>query len=252
MICEKTRELLPLYVDGELDFVRHLEIERHVQECQACAERLGTLQDLHNALQDPNLYCRAPSGLRQRVQSTLQTPRSSRTFPALARGWVALAASVVLAAGMGTWIIVRTLTLPSADQQIAQAVFSSHVRSLMPGHGPDVISSDRHKVKPWFAGKLHFSPPVKDLADHGFPLVGGSLDYLDDHEAAVLTYHRRQHVINLFLWPAPTGTDRLMRSIARNGYYLIHWTQGGFTYWVVSDLNEAELQELARLIREQA
>jgi anti-sigma factor RsiW len=120
----------------------------------------------------------------------------------------------------------------------------------MPEHGPDVVSSERHKVKPWFAGKLKFSPPVKDLADHGFPLVGGSVDYVNDHDAAVLVYKRRQHVINVFLWPDPSAHETAIQSASRAGYHLLHWTAGGFTYWAVSDLNEAELRDFAQLLRE--
>lgn len=249
MTCNEIRNLLTAYVDGELDFVRHLEIERHVEACGACAAQLGREQELHKAFGDPLLYHRAPAALRERIRETLPSrrQRSSRMKPAV---WVALAASVLLAVGLGTWLMVRGLTPMPGEPQLAQAVVSSHIRSLMPGHRPDVVSTDRHTVKPWFAGKLKFSPPVKDLADKGFPLTGGSSDYIDGHEAAVLVYMRHKHVINLLLWPAATERDRPIQALSLSGYHVLHWTGGGFSYWAVSDLNEAELREFAGLVRE--
>jgi anti-sigma factor RsiW len=105
-------------------------------------------------------------------------------------------------------------------------------------------------VKPWFNGQLDFSPTVNDLANEGFPLAGGRLDYVDNHSAAALVYKRHQHVINLFIWPSTAGTEEPLRILTRQGYHAIHWTQGGFTYWAISDLNEQELQEFARLIQQ--
>ena len=249
MTCDEIRDLLTAYVDGELDFVRHLDIERHVQECPACVGQLGREQELHNAFGDPLLYHRAPATLRERIREALPS-RRQRISRMKSAAWVAMAASVLVAVGLGTWLMVRAITPAPGDQQLAQAVVSSHIRSLMPGHGPDVISTDRHTVKPWFAGKLKFSPPVKDLSDKGFPLTGGGSDYIDGNEAAVLVYKRHKHVINLFLWPAATERDRPMQAMSGNGYHVLHWTGGGFSYWAVSDLNEAELREFAGLVRE--
>ena len=249
MTCDEICNLLPLYIDGELDFVRHLEIERHVQDCAACAQQLTREQDLHSAFADPLLYQRAPVALRERIRSSLR-PSRRRLAPLAVTGRVAMAASVLLAIGLGAWLIVRGVSPAAGDRQLAQAVVSSHIRSLMPGHAPDVVSTDRHTVKPWFAGKLKFSPPVKDLAEHGFPLTGGSLDYIDGHEAAALIYKRQKHVINLFIWPAATEGNRPLEALSQNGYHVVDWTGDGFSFWAVSDLNETELREFARLVRD--
>jgi anti-sigma factor RsiW len=140
--------------------------------------------------------------------------------------------------------------LLSVDERVAQQVVASHVRSLMlPGRDVDVASSDRHTVKPWFNGRLTFSPPVKKLDDAGFELVGGRLDYLDRQKVAVLVYKRRSHIINLFVWPAADRSPRLPQTLTTQGYHIIHWSEGDLTCWVVSDLNEAELQEFVDLIR---
>jgi len=246
--CDELKTLLHPYVDGELDLVRSLCVERHVQECSGCAGALKQLQRLRQSLSNPQFYHRAGPDLRRRVLWAL--PQESRsTVPGrfrLPRLFVplGLAASFLLVAFL-TWDIVRSR---SGQDFVEREVVSAYVRAQLSNRSMDVKSSDSHEVKPFFNRKVAFAPTVKDLTDHGYPLEGGRVDYVDSRTVAVLVYTRHKHFINLFVWPAGAG-EQASRDMSRQGYNLIHWQSGGFTYWAISDLNERELREFAQLIK---
>jgi anti-sigma factor RsiW len=113
-------------------------------------------------------------------------------------------------------------------------------------HLNDVASTDQHTVKPWFEGKLDFAPAVTDLADAGYALMGGRLDYLDGRPVAALTYRHRLHVVNLFEWPAAGRADAAPKTFAQKGYAIARWRRGGLEYWAISDIAPSDLLELAK------
>jgi len=248
--CDDVERLAGAYVDGELDLERALALETHTAGCAACAPRLEQARALARTLQAAP-YFRAPAGLAERIRTTktpaaapestrkpdVVKPRQRRSWP-----WLATAASFVVVSLAVAGMMYRRA---AADEALTQAVIEGHVRSLMASHLTDVESSDRHTVKPWFAGKVDFSPAVVDLASEGFPLVGGRLDYIDHHAAAALIYKRREHVINVFIWPGEGSAAHTTRSDPR-GYHITSWTNAGMTVWVVSDLALDELDVFAQ------
>jgi anti-sigma factor RsiW len=265
--CAQIHNLLHAFLDGELDLVRHLEIEHHLGECRACAEEHAGLRSLGAALKTDGLYFRAPPGLPQRVRASLRESTDEvRGVPAGANStsarpridWRRLGIGFGVAAGFLLFIAGAAFLLSSfqrlgapADDPLAQEAVNSHIRSLLAEHLTDIGSSDRHTVKPWFEGKVDFAPTVCDLAEQGFPLVGGRLDYLDQRTVAVLVYRRRQHVINLLQWPTTESPARGPVTTTRKGFHLVHWNAGGMSWWAVSDLNSDELREFSELVLKQ-
>jgi anti-sigma factor RsiW len=243
MNCQQAKPLIDPYADGELEASAILELEKHLQSCSACALALRNLQSLKKTLKQDALYFTAPAELRQRIKSELPSP--AKAVPQRAAwnwNWLTTAMSGAFAACLAL-LLILTVFRQSSDQPLAREVVSSHIRSLMASHALDVVSTDQHTVKPWFNGKLDFSPPVKDLAPQEFPLIGGRLDYIDGRSVAALVYQRHKHVINLFIWPAK-GKDSEPTSVTPiQGYNLIHWSEAQMTFWAVSDLNEQELLE---------
>ncbi len=263
MSCEQTRSLLHGYVDGELGLVRSMEIENHLSGCESCAQAWQRQRSLKSLLRNGSLYHRAPSGLEERVRAGLAeqsgTGAETRAAPApkrlLRRPWQipswTWAGATALTAVLVSILVMRSFR-PSQQDLLAQEVVAGHIRSLMLNHLTDIESSDQHNVKPWFNGKLDFSPRVVDLASEGFPLVGGRLDYLAGRPVAALVYQRRKHVINVFTWldgAAGTGSSGPVKVAERQGYNTFQWTKSGMAYWAVSDLNTRELEQFVQLLR---
>ncbi|HEV3438904.1 MAG TPA: anti-sigma factor [Gemmata sp.] len=249
MKCQDVQGLLHPYSDGELDLVRQLEIEKHLAACAECTEQEKHLRSLRAVLSSPSLYHSAPAGLRARIQQATPTATYRKRRSAL--HLAALAAGVLLLVGSAvTFGMLLPLRASSTEDRIAERVIAGHIRSLQVEHLTDVASSDRHTVKPWFRGKLDFSPQVPDLTSQGYTLFGGRLDYLVDRPVAALVYYRRLHAINVFTWPADKDEEQAGRGLSRNGYHIRYWQKSGMTYWAISDLNDEEFDEFVRLFQE--
>jgi anti-sigma factor RsiW len=238
------------YLDGELASVEAAELEAHLDRCPDCARLREERLALRAAIRAAAPARPAPEALRERVRLGLR----ARAAEAAGRrhtvprpwSWLALAASLVLVALGGWGLGLRS----AATGGLADEVFRSHIRSLMPGHLTDVRSTDQHTVKPWFDGALDYSPPVYDFAGLGYPLLGGRLDYIAERPVAALVYGRRQHLISLLVWPAARAPAAPPTPRFRQGYHLLHWATPVYSYWVVSDLGIAELQEFSRLVQQ--
>lgn len=250
MNCTEVRALLDAHVDGELDLLHDMALERHLAECAACTRALQSLTRLRGALANPELRYAAPPGLAARLDRTIGRPLPARS-PAFKLPWPSFSAGMAFACLLFLlWNGLYSRPAVISDAALENAVLSSHVRALMASHLTDVPSSDKHTVKPWFNGKLDFSPPVQDLKNAGFPLIGGRLDYLDDRPVAALVYRRRRHFINLFIWPArQPGAEFSSPATMRQGYHLIHWEQANYNFWAVSDLGAQELEDFVKLVR---
>jgi anti-sigma factor RsiW len=250
--CEEARMLVHPYADGELDLVKSLELERHLKDCAECAREFAAIGALRATLDEGDLRYAAPERLVQRVIAAAHPrPRiagigGSFALPRASWGLLAAAAVVV---GFVIFFKGRAAQVGgpySVPYSIDNEVMADHVRSLMADHLTDVLSTNQHTVKPWFEGKVNYSPTVVDLSDKGFVLVGGRLDYLDNRAVTAVVYRRHLHVINLFQWPATHPGDESSAVESSGGFNLVHWTKGGMSYWAVSDLNLAELEQFAR------
>jgi anti-sigma factor (TIGR02949 family) len=252
MTCDEAHQLLHAYVDDELDIATALQMESHLPDCPVCRRELELAQVIRTAVAQPAVYYPAPSGLRERLQRTMRaevgemgpSPKAGILTPWWTRPMVlsGLAAAVFLMISS----VVLFLRPYAPPDQIAELI-GSHVRSLEADHLLDVQSTDQHTVKPWFAGKLEFSPPVVDLSADGYPLIGGRLDYLDQQQVAALIYRRHKHVINLFIWPGESSSE----VSSKQGFNLIRFECKGMICWAVSDLNLGELQQFADLFKAQ-
>jgi anti-sigma factor RsiW len=249
MTCKETKSLLHAYVDGELDSAGSLAVETHMRGCSSCLGEVENLHGMASAIKNGSLRFNAPPHLKRKVQRAIRAANPQPGIPFFSWRLASVLASVLLA-GVLTWTVTTHWNRSSEETLLVNDIVSSHVRSMMANHVTDVASSDSHTVKPWFNGRLDYSPPAKDLTEQGFRLVGGRLDYLDNRPVAALVYQRSQHFINLFVWPSNSAATAKEAELARQGYNIIHWNQSGMTYWLVSELNLPELRECAQLLKQ--
>jgi anti-sigma factor RsiW len=240
MTCAQLVDCLDAYVDRELDGATEMAVREHLENCSGCRRLVAERETLSRLVRSVPYYS-APDRVRARVTSSARRRLSVRQLAT----WAA-AAVLVVALGAG----IRRVPLQTRSDAMTEAVVDGHVRSLMAEHLFDVRSTDQHTVKPWFLGRIDFSPPVVDLAALGFPLVGGRLDYLDGRPVAALVYQRQKHTINVFIAPDDDGNGTGVDARSMRGFHVHHWIRAGMSFWVVSDLNEAELTQFANALRQ--
>jgi anti-sigma factor RsiW len=249
--CEQSQSVAHAYLDGELDAVRAAEFEQHLAVCPDCAAVVSSGDEVRGGIQHTGLREIAPARLKERVYADLHRARQSAAPPRRTNyaAWLAAAAAIVLA------LVLASKFIPNRDggnvpPQLVAQVIDAHLRSLQPGHLMDVVSTDQHTVKPWFAGRADVSPVVADFAAQGYVLLGGRADYLNRQRAAVLVYRHGAHIVDVFAWAA--DGHALAARTTRSGYHLVSWRVGDLEYCAVSDAGWEELGALERLLRERA
>jgi anti-sigma factor RsiW len=250
MDCNTAHELLPLYFDGELDRAASREFEEHLDECAECRAALIELDTLRSALRDDAPRYAAPEILRARLQREISGQGASTARRRQSTRWLALAASWVLAFAAGGALMSTWSPEPATGNvqaQITRDLFASHWRALAAASPVDVISTDQHTVKPWFAGKLAVAPLVQDFAAEGYALVGGRVDYVGSDRVPVLVYRHDKHLIDVFVVPQ-TDALAIGQQVQSQGYVLDAVTLGSQPAVIVSDMGQAELTRFAQLL----
>lgn len=237
--CAEKQALLNALIDGELDAANAAELDRHVASCAECTQTLDRLRAVRERiLSAADVRNTAPDALRARIAAMGAPPARTRPTGAPWHGWLGGA----LGGAMAASLVFSVAIARSSEHALEDQIVASHVRSLLPGRLIDVATSDRHVVKPWFNGRVDFAPPVVDLKNQGFALVGGRLDFLDGHRAAVLVYRRGAHIINLVIAPATRLSLWTAHSVDRDGYHLRHWRRGVLDFWAVSDTDPEAIE----------
>jgi anti-sigma factor RsiW len=207
----------------------------------------AALENLHEEIAAADLAYAPGIALERKLETHFLREKKS---PSRFWSWNWLNASVMAAVAVAAVILISfpIFRIGGNTNAIGAEILDNHLRALQAVHQVDVPSSDQHTVKPWFQGKTSFSPPVPDLSEHDFILIGGRLEVIHQQPAAAIVYRRRQHVIDLYVSPS-VSADSQMELRDLGGYHLLHWTQDNMSYWAVSDVASADLRTFADLIR---
>lgn len=242
--CADQELLLGGLLDNELDAANVAMVEAHVARCEGCRDELERMHALRGLLRRDGVRHTAPEQLVGRIAALRELSARPANDNRLS-GWLAPGLAGAVAASLAMVAFIP----PGADSIVDQEIVSSHVRSLQPGHLTDVQTTNQHIVKPWFNGRIDFSPPVPELADQGFPLAGGRLDSIDGKTVAAIVYHRRLHTVNLYVWPAKDSRER---SFVKDGFAVNEWSRNGLRYAAVSDIPAAEVQQFHKLFEQRS
>ncbi|MGH7625922.1 MAG: anti-sigma factor family protein [Gemmatimonadaceae bacterium] len=264
--CTRYRDALDARLDGELQPDEAANVDAHLATCESCAREYATLSTAHRLVSENLPRHAAPDVLRARIRGALAetmtpvapvvpatpmtpvtpvtpvTREAPRAPTRRASPWWRLAAAGIAIAVASSALTYSVAGRRNVSNSASEELFASHIRSLMPGHLTDVVSTNQHNVKPWFDGRVDVSPSVPNLDSLGFPLVGGRMDYVAGRAVPVVVYSRRQHMINVYEW-AQIGSATAPSESTRNGYHLVGWRRDGLEYRAVSDLNTKELDE---------
>jgi anti-sigma factor RsiW len=249
MKCEQASALLDAYVDAQLPAAEYKSLHEHIASCDECGPEVAAIERLREEILRSAPFYKAPPFVRAQIRSALRREQADVPVAVRGWGWLAYSASLLLAVMIGSGG-TSIISGERQQSQIADEIIDSHLRSLLADHLTDVQSSDKHTVKPWFAGRTDLSPPGVDLAAQGFPLIGGRLDLSEGKPVPALVYRAGKHIINVFV--LPVRPNDLTESVKRRGYTLRHWTTGDLGYWAVSDAAPDEFDKFERDFRRAA
>lgn len=241
--CRDMILLTQAELDGELDAAAAVAAAAHRADCPECRAAYQIIAAAKSAVHDRAVFHKMPDEARRALLNRLQHAGIAGEKRRMAIPW--RAGGLFAAAGALAAALLLLLTVPR-EPEFGAAVVDAHIRALQPGHLLDKPSTNQHDVMPWYVGKIDFAPPVKNLADQGFPLQGGRLDYVGGHEAAALVYYYQQHPIDLIVWRAPGAAETEPVFETRNGYNILHWQQQEMSFWAVSDVEASRLRDFVQ------
>jgi anti-sigma factor RsiW len=241
MNCDEAAILLHGLLDDEIGAEPACRIEAHVEACGRCAARLRLHRAMRGMMSNVDLRFPAPPGLRTRIRAMATSPVAAAGAPyrlrTLFKGFAFGSALSAAAAALLMIAVIRS----DQDQVIVSDVVSAHLRSLQANHLTDVQTGDQQGVKPWFDDRLGVAPPVPDLAQQGFNLIGGRIDYVLGKAVAAIVYRRSDHVINLFVAQGAEA-EQSARVETMQGLNVELWSERGFNLCAVGDVSAEELQ----------
>jgi len=246
MACEQWREKLDLYIDGELDPAQASALSAHFRGCADCAaEVLGRVQ-LKRSVQTAGKRYTASAELRNRIA------KSVAAKPHRAAGWywkiLAVPALAVLVFSIAVNMYVGREN--ARQQRVYSELADLHVAALASTTPVDILSTDRHTVKPWFQGKIPFSFNLPELQGSNFSLVGGRVAYFEQTPGAQLIYQVRKHEISVFVFQ-DRGQASLPEGPANHSSFTFDtWTKNGLRYFVIGDANADDIRALSKLLRD--
>jgi anti-sigma factor RsiW len=247
MACESWREKLDAYVDGELPSSDAARLANHLRECAACSAAVLELVQGKWAVRVAGKRYQPSAQLREKVRQSLgqRERRQNRVWKL-----VALPATLVLVLSLAAALYLQQEK--TQRQRVYSELTDLHVATLASATPVDVVSTDRHTVKPWFAGKIPFTFNLPELQGSGFTLVGGRVTYLEQMPGAHLIYRVRQHQVSVFIFQERGEQTAISSSspVSRLSFTMESWTKNGLRYFVVGDVGAQDIERLSKLLRD--
>lgn len=250
MNCEETIQLLPAYIDKQLDVAHAIALEKHLSHCPVCNAKHAELNELQKAVRSALPYQHAPSALYDNIVATLGNQsdsgklEKSSSYPHFFKIGLSFAASVLIG-----FVVVTTYLHHREEQQLIESILSSHMNALSSNQLTDVKGATAQDLAPWLNSRLDYSPRIYNLASAGFELLGARLDSIHKQRITALTYQHQHHLIDVYTWPSADVDDAVQEAHHKQGYNLVYWCKDNMNYWIVSDMEPSELQQFVKQIQ---